>query len=94
MIEPKLIHQEPNDPPPVDPNAPAGQQAAPVENKPMKITYKIEKEGYYNVVFSNEHSWYHSKTLKYRWCVLMPDDVQKQGFDERKGNEFLPVSET
>ena len=23
VIEPKLIHQEPNDPPPVDPNKPA-----------------------------------------------------------------------
>jgi hypothetical protein len=43
----------------------------------MKITYKIEKEGYYNVVFSNEGSWYYAKTLKYRWCILNPEEREK-----------------
>lgn len=43
----------------------------------MKITYKIEKEGYYNVVFSNEGSWYYAKTLKYRWCILTPEEKEK-----------------
>ena len=42
--------------------------------KPVKITYRIEKQGFYNIVFSNEHSWYGVKTLKYRWCVLVPSE--------------------
>ena len=41
VIEPKIIQQDPSEQPSE-------------ENKPMKITYKIERDGYYNVVFSNE----------------------------------------
>ena len=42
----------------------------------MKITYKIEERGFYTVVFTNNQNWMYSKTLKFRWCVLVPTDHQ------------------
>ena len=52
--------------------------------KPVKITYRIEKPGFYNIVFSNEHSWYATKILKYRWCVLVPSERFEKAKAESK----------
>lgn len=52
--------------------------------KPVKITYRIEKAGFYNIVFSNEHSWYGTKILKYRWCVLVPSEKPEKPKPEPK----------
>jgi hypothetical protein len=73
VIQPKLIQQET----PEEVMADAGANAtSTVENKPMKITYKIEERGFYTVVFTNNQNWMYSKTLKFRWCVLVPTDHQ------------------
>ena len=41
-------------------------------SKPTKINYVAEVTGAYRLVFSNDHSWYNSKILMYRYCVLRP----------------------
>lgn len=58
--------------------------------KPVKITYRIEKAGFYNVVFSNEHSWYGTKILKYRWCVLVPSERPEKPKPEAKPTAQFP----
>ena len=38
----------------------------------VKVTFIAKERGFYKIVFSNEHSWYRSKTLKFRYVVLRP----------------------
>ena len=38
----------------------------------VKVTFIAKEPGYYKIVFSNEHSWMRSKTLKMRYVVLKP----------------------
>jgi hypothetical protein len=38
----------------------------------VKVTFVAKEQGFYKVVFSNSHSWYRPKTLKYRFIVLKP----------------------
>lgn len=38
----------------------------------VKITFIAKEEGFYQILFSNEHSWMRSKTLKFRYAVLRP----------------------
>lgn len=45
---------------------------------PIKYPYTFEKPGFYNIYFSNEHSWYGTKVLKYRWSVLVPSQKKQK----------------
>ena len=38
------------------------------------------------IVFSNDHSWLRGKTLKYRWCILIPEERQIYKKDNEKEN--------
>mmetsp|Transcript_34719 Transcript_34719/g.53279 ORF Transcript_34719/g.53279 Transcript_34719/m.53279 type:complete len:249 (-) Transcript_34719:1195-1941(-) len=40
----------------------------------VRISYRAKAPGLYCMVFSNEHSWLRSKTLKYRYSILEPVD--------------------
>jgi len=31
-----------------------------------------KEEGFYKIIFSNQHSWVRSKILKYRYIILKP----------------------
>ena len=42
-----------------------------VENM-VKVTFIAKEEGFYKLVFSNEHSWMRAKTLAYRYVILKP----------------------
>ena len=53
------------------------KQISDCHEKPVKITYRIEQQGFYHIVFSNQYSWYKARTLKYRWCVLIPENDLK-----------------
>ena len=45
----------------------------------VKVTFIAKEPGYYKIVFSNEHSWLRSKTLKMRYVVLKPVETQQTG---------------
>ena len=36
----------------------------------VKVTCIAKEEGFYKIVFSNQHSWMRAKTLMYRYVVL------------------------
>lgn len=38
----------------------------------MKVTFIAKEPGIYKIIWSNEHSWFKAKTLKYRISVLRP----------------------
>ena len=38
----------------------------------VKVTFIAKEAGFYRIVFSNSHSWYRPKTLKFRYVVLKP----------------------
>lgn len=40
--------------------------------KPIKVSYIAKEPGLYKIIWSNEHSWFKSKTLKYRISILKP----------------------
>jgi hypothetical protein len=39
---------------------------------PVKVTFIAKEPGIYKLVWSNEHSWFKGKALKYRIAVLKP----------------------
>jgi hypothetical protein len=41
----------------------------------VKVTFIAKEEGFYKIVFSNQHSWVRGKTLNYRYVVLNPVDT-------------------
>lgn len=45
---------------------------------PCKLNYIASEPGLYRIVLSNEHSWYNSKQLLFRYCVLSPTHEQHQ----------------
>jgi hypothetical protein len=45
----------------------------------VKVTFIAKEPGYYKIVFSNEHSWLRSKTLKMRYVVLKPVETEHTG---------------
>jgi len=45
----------------------------------VKVTFIAKEPGYYKIVFSNEHSWLRSKTLKMRYVVLKPVETEQTG---------------
>lgn len=40
--------------------------------KQATINFRVTQPGFYRIVFSNEHSWYRSKIVMFRYCVLTP----------------------
>lgn len=38
----------------------------------IKVTFIAKEEGFYKILFSNEHSWMRPKTLKFKYVVLRP----------------------
>lgn len=38
----------------------------------MKVSFIAKEPGLYKIVWSNEHSWFKAKTLKYKISVLRP----------------------
>lgn len=38
----------------------------------VRITFIAKESGFYKLLFSNEHSWMRSKSLKFRYVVLKP----------------------
>lgn len=38
----------------------------------VKVTFIAKEEGFYKILFSNQHSWMRGKTLMYRYVVLKP----------------------
>ena len=49
----------------------------------IRITYTAKNSGFFKLVFSNEHSWVRPKTIKYRYCVLVPE---KEIVNEEESN--------
>lgn len=45
--------------------------------QPIKINFVASTEGMYQIVMSNEYSWYKPKRLAYRVSVLRPIAEQK-----------------
>lgn len=45
---------------------------------PCKLNYIASEPGLYRIILSNEHSWYNSKQLLFRYCVLSPTHEQHQ----------------
>lgn len=39
---------------------------------PVKVSFIAKEPGIYKIVWSNEHSWFKAKTLKYKISVLRP----------------------
>ena len=56
-----------------------------------KITFIAKESGFYKVIFSNEHSWYRSKTLSYRYTVLAPVEVLPQSDTAPAASDSEPV---
>ena len=38
----------------------------------VKVTFIAKEQGFYKILFSNEHSWMRAKALKFRYVVLRP----------------------
>ena len=38
----------------------------------VKVTFIAKENGFYKILFSNDHSWLRAKTLKFRYVVLKP----------------------
>jgi len=50
----------------------------------VKVTFIAKETGFYKIIFSNEHSWYRPKTLKFRYVVLRPYQTQVPAISERQ----------
>ena len=46
--------------------------------KPVKVSFIAKDPGLYKIVWSNEHSWFKGKTLKYRISTLKPVKDSKE----------------
>ena len=40
--------------------------------KPIKVSFIAKEPGLYKIIWSNEHSWFKGKILKYRISILKP----------------------
>lgn len=49
--------------------------------KPVRVNFHAKEAGLYKFHWSNEHSWFNSKTLRYRIDILIP----KQAVEEEGG---------
>ena len=45
--------------------------------KPVKVSFIAKQPGIYKIVWSNEHSWFKGKTLKYRISVMKPAIIEE-----------------
>lgn len=43
---------------------------------PHKITFFTELPGIYSIIFDNNYSWFNSKIIRYRVCILEPELTQ------------------
>ena len=45
---------------------------------PVKVSFIAKEPGIYKIVWSNEHSWFKAKTLKYKISVLKPISSEEE----------------
>lgn len=45
---------------------------------PVKVSFMAKEPGIYKLIWSNEHSWFKAKTLKYRISVLRPSLAEEE----------------
>ena len=50
-------------------------------SKPIKVSYIAKEPGLYKFVWSNEHSWFKAKTLKYRISIVKPTQKDPHSHD-------------
>lgn len=64
---------------------------------PVKVSFIAKEPGLYKIVWSNEHSWFKAKTLKYKISVLRPitqdEEVRlKEGGNDSKLSKLVEES--
>jgi len=57
---------------------------------PVKVTFIAREAGIYKVLWSNEHSWFTAKTLRYRVSVLKPASQTHADIHEIKAEPLVP----
>ena len=59
----------------------------------VKVTFIAKETGFYKIIFSNEHSWYRPKTLKFRYVVLRPYQTQVPAISERQEPSYAEIDD-
>ncbi len=50
----------------------------------MKVSFLAKDPGIYKIIWSNEHSWFKGKTLKYKVSVLKPVPLSINDLTKKK----------
>jgi hypothetical protein len=54
----------------------------------VQITYNIKEPGFYMILFSNKFSWYDSKTVRFKYCILIPDHTSPSQTDTQDSQDL------